>query len=154
MEAIYTVRHACISDANELLVLMRELARFEDYIEQFRVTEDDLLERGLCEGSSQQFIAFIAEAGNGEMLGYALAYMVPFTFDLQPNLILKELYVRETRRGIGIGHALMAAVLASAKTRLRAFEVGCIAEKYVGASLLSKRRWITGQRLGKLDTSA
>jgi len=37
-----------------------------------------------------------------------------FTFDLQPNL-MKELYVRETRRGIGIGHALMAAVLASAK---------------------------------------
>ena len=35
MEAIYTVRHSCISDANELLVLMRELARFEGYIEQF-----------------------------------------------------------------------------------------------------------------------
>lgn len=28
MEAIYTVRHACISDTTELLVLMRELARF------------------------------------------------------------------------------------------------------------------------------
>jgi len=124
MEAIYTVRHACISDTTELLVLMRELARFEGYIEQFCVTENDLLERGLCEGSSQQFIAFVAEAGNGEMLGYALVYMVPFTFDLQPNLILKELYVRETRRGIGIGHALMAAVLASAK------ELGCARLKW------------------------
>lgn len=58
------------------------------------MTEDDLLERGL------------------------------FTFDLQPNLILKELYVRETRRGISIGHALMAAVLASAK------ELGCARLKW------------------------
>ena len=77
MEATYTVRHACISDATELLVLMRELARFEGYIEQFCVTEDDLRERGLYDGSKQQFFAFVAETGNGKLLGYALVYAVP-----------------------------------------------------------------------------
>lgn len=119
MEEIYTVRRARTSDSTKLLVLMRELARFEGYIEQFCVTEDDLLERGLCDGSSQQFFAFVAAAGNGELLGYALVYVVPFTFDLRPNLILKELYIKETTRGVGIGHALMAAVLGFAN------ELGC-----------------------------
>ena len=59
MEATYTVRHASTSDATELLVLMRELARFEGYIEQFCVTEDDLRERGLCDGSKQQILRLL-----------------------------------------------------------------------------------------------
>jgi len=83
------------------------------------VTENDLLERGLHDESKQQFSAFVAEAGNGELLGYALVYAVPFAFDLRPNLVLKELYVRETARGVGIGHALMATVLVFAN------ELGC-----------------------------
>ena len=124
MKATYTVRHACISDAAELLVLMRELARFEGYIEQFYVTEDDLRQRGLCDGSKQQFFAFVAETGDGKLLGYALVYVVPVTFDLRPNLMLKELYVNETTRGVGVGHALMAAVLVSAK------ELGCARLKW------------------------
>lgn len=124
MEATYTVRHACGSDTTELLLLMRELARFEGYLEQFCVTEDDLLARGLGDGSRPQFFAFVAETGDGELPGYALVYMVPFTFDLRPNLMLKELYVKATTRGVGIGHALMAAVLAFAK------ELGCARLKW------------------------
>lgn len=119
MAATYTVRGARASDASGLLVLMRELARFEGYIGQFCVTENDLLERGLCGGPRQQFFAFVAEADNAELLGYAVVYVVPFTYDLRPNLVLKELYVSESTRGAGVGHALMAAVLAAAK------ELGC-----------------------------
>lgn len=117
MTTFYTVRHACPFDTAELLVLMRELACFEGYIAQFCVTEADLLERGLGDGSRQEFFAFVAETDNEELLGYAVAYVVPFTFDLRPNLMLKELYVRQTTRGVGIGQALMAAVVAFAKER-------------------------------------
>lgn len=124
MGAVYTVRRARISDATELLFLMRELARFEGYIDRFCVTEDDLLQRGLGDGSRQQFFVLVAETCDGELLAYALAYVVPFTFDLRPNLVLKELYVRESARGVGIGHALMAKVLASAK------ELGCARLKW------------------------
>lgn len=43
----YTVRRADRHDATAFLALMRELARFEGYLDQFRVSENDLLERGL-----------------------------------------------------------------------------------------------------------
>jgi tRNA U34 5-carboxymethylaminomethyl modifying GTPase MnmE/TrmE len=43
MDARYTVRRATPADAPSLLRLMRELARFEGYLEQFRVSADDLL---------------------------------------------------------------------------------------------------------------
>ena len=51
------------------------------------------------------------------LFGYAVVYLVPYTFDLRPSLVLKELYVGPTLRGTGIGHALMAAVLACAQER-------------------------------------
>lgn len=104
------VRKASAADAPELLALMRELASFEGYLPQFRVTEQDLLARGLGPGSQQQFFAFVAESG-GQLLGYAVAYVVPFTFDLRPNCMLKELFVRGPARGTGAGRALMAAVI-------------------------------------------
>ncbi|PRC93228.1 GNAT family N-acetyltransferase [Solimicrobium silvestre] len=110
-----SVRLALASDAANLLTLMRELAVFEKYIAQFCVTEADLLERGLRADSARQFTAFLAEASNGQLLGYAVVYPVPFTFDLRPNLVLKELFVRETARGLGVGQALMTTVVAHAK---------------------------------------
>ena len=120
----YTVRPACAADASQLLALMRELAAFEGYIEQFCVSEEDLLERGLRGGASPQFSALVAETGKGQLLAYALVYTVPYTFDLRPNLVLKELYVRESARGLGIGQALMAAVLNLAK------QLGCARLKW------------------------
>jgi len=54
MTSVYTVRRALWQDAPALLALMRELARFEGYLDQFRVSENDLLERGLGEGSTRQ----------------------------------------------------------------------------------------------------
>lgn len=124
MAACYSVRRARSADATQLLVLMRELACFEGYSEQFRVTEEALLARGLDEGSRQQFIAFLAQGDSGALLAYAVVYVVPFTFDLRPNLVLKELYVKQAMRGAGIGHALMAAVHDCAK------ELGCARLKW------------------------
>lgn len=116
MKAVaHTVRPACASDARQLLVLMRELARFEGYIGQFCVSEDDLLERGLRGGASPQFTALLAETDKQELLAYALVYTVPYTYDLRPNLVLKELYVRDNARSLGVGQALMAAVITLAK---------------------------------------
>lgn len=112
-----TVRRAGQHDATALLALMRELARFEGYLDQFSVSEKDLLERGLGDTSQQEFTAFVAESGNGALLGHALVYMVPFTFDLRPTLVLKELYVDSSTRGTGIGQALMATVMVEGKTQ-------------------------------------
>lgn len=112
-----TVRRAGAGDAAALLVLMRALARFEGYLDQFRVTETDLLERGLVQGARQEFTALVADDGSGGLLGYAVVCSLPFTYDLLPNLLLKELYVEDARRGLGVGRALMAAVIAEGRAR-------------------------------------
>lgn len=117
MTSSCTVRRAGPGDATALLGLMRALARFEGYLDQFRVTETALLERGLDRGPRQEFTALVADDGSGALLGYAVVCSLPFTYDLLPNLLLKELYVDETSRGLGVGRALMMAVMAEGRAR-------------------------------------
>lgn len=117
MTSACTVRRAGAGDATALLLLMRALARFEGYLEQFRLTETDLLERGLGRQSRQEFTALVADDGSGGLLGYAVVCSLPFTYDLSPNLLLKELYVEDSRRGLGVGRALMMAVMAEGRAR-------------------------------------
>jgi len=53
------VRAAGPDDAQALLALMRELARFEGCDEQFKVTAADLLARGLEPKGTPEFVAFV-----------------------------------------------------------------------------------------------
>lgn len=104
-----TVRPFDRGDVPELIELMRGLARFEGYIDDFRVTEQDLVEHGL--GNPRRFEAFVAQAsGAGPLLGMSVVYLIPWTFDLRPTMVLKELFVADTARGRGVGEALMRHV--------------------------------------------
>ncbi|MEL6544597.1 MAG: GNAT family N-acetyltransferase [Myxococcota bacterium] len=104
------------SDAPALLALMRGLAEFEGYLEGFRVSEDDLIRYGL--GKSPRFRAYVVDgAAPGELLGMAVTYVIPWTYSMRPNLVLKELFVAEPGRGQGVGTALMRAVIGEAKER-------------------------------------
>jgi GNAT superfamily N-acetyltransferase len=94
-------------DVAAVLALMRELAVFERYIAHFRVTEADLLEHGF--GAHPRFGVFVAEHGVA-IIGIAVHYQIPWTFDLRPILVLKELFVSETARGLGAGTALFDLV--------------------------------------------
>lgn len=111
------VRTAGPADAEALLALMRELARFEGYDEQFKVTAADLLARGLEPKDTPEFVAFVAERPDEAPLGYAVVVETPFTFDLRPTVTLKELYVREAARGAGAGCALFEQVLMHGRAR-------------------------------------
>lgn len=111
------VRTAGAADAEALLALMRELARFEGYDEQFKVTAADLLVRGLEPKGQPEFVAFVAERPDGALFGYAVVVETPFTFDLRPTVTLKELYVREAARGTGAGAALFERVLIHGRAR-------------------------------------
>jgi ribosomal protein S18 acetylase RimI-like enzyme/ketosteroid isomerase-like protein len=118
------VRYAVAADATQLLYLMKRLAAVGGYADRFKVNEHDLLERGLAPASSlratAQFTAIVAadrDAASSALNGYALVYEIPFTFDLRPTLVIKELYVDEHVRASGIGKALMRAVVEHAKTR-------------------------------------
>lgn len=110
---MWTVRDFQVADVPELLALMRELAAFEGYLDDFAVTGADLVERGL--GAHPQFYAKVAGGLPGErLLGMAVIYFIPFTYTLRPACVLKELFVRGDARGLGVGQALLAAVASTA----------------------------------------
>ena len=110
------IRRATAADAEPLLALMRGLARFEGYAADFSVTPGDLVERGLAPTGPSQFTAFVGEGAAG-LLGYAVVVEIPFTCDLRPTLLLKELFVADGRRGQGIGRGLFERVRAHGHER-------------------------------------
>lgn len=109
------VRRAVAGDAAALLGSMHALAVFEGYDADFRVGEADLLARGLTPGGAPpQFTALVAEGDRGALCGHAVLLVTPFTYDLRPTAVLKELCVDAAHRGRGVGEALLAAVQAEA----------------------------------------
>ncbi len=94
---------------------MESLARFEGYADAFAVTQEDILERGLSH--EPEFEVLVAHQANEEIIGMAVFYFIPFTFDLCPELVLKELYVRQASRGSGAGRALMSRLTEIAQAR-------------------------------------
>lgn len=109
------VREFNETDIEQLLNLMRGLAAFEHYLDAFAVSRDDLIERGL--NGSPQFTALVAVNHNDELLGMAVYYLVPYTYDLAPDMVLKELFVSEDARSQGVGEALMERLQQDAKSR-------------------------------------
>ncbi|MES2039033.1 MAG: GNAT family N-acetyltransferase [Pseudomonadota bacterium] len=113
-QAKFRVRPALAADAAGLLQLMRELAAFEGYLAEFRITAEDLLARGLG-AERPQFRAHVAATPTGALLGYAVLVEVAFTYDLRPDWRLKELYVTATARQLGVGRTLMETVITDAR---------------------------------------
>jgi GNAT superfamily N-acetyltransferase len=107
------IRKAVESDISNLLSLMRELAEFEKYANDFAVTEDVLREQGFHR-SPPDFHSLIAEQGGG-LVGFLVYYFVPFTYRAKPNLIIKELYIADGYRSRGVGKLLMKAVAREAE---------------------------------------
>ncbi len=90
------IRKAVEADIPSLLPLMRELAEFEKYAEDFAVTEEVLREQGFRH-SPPDFHCLVAEQG-GELVGFLVYYFVAFTYRAKPNLIIKELYIAGPHR--------------------------------------------------------
>lgn len=97
------------ADAPQLWELMRQLAKFEGYIDEFAVTEADLVAFGL--GEEALFHTYVASIeADRELCGMAVTYPLLWTFDRRPTLVLKELFVSENARGAGVGAALFRKV--------------------------------------------
>ena len=107
------VRLAERTDVDRLLELMRGLARFEEYIDNFAVTRESVLQHGF--GDGRLFTAFVAEQED-DLVGMAVVYTIPWTYTLRPKVVLKELFVAESARNLGAGKALMAAVVSHARS--------------------------------------
>lgn len=109
------IRDATVEDIPKLLHLMRQLAVFESYAARFRITEEALLERGFAPDRAPEFSAILGVIDNVPV-GYAVTYTIPFTFDLRPTVVLKELFVESHCRNTGMGSALMTAVIERARS--------------------------------------
>jgi GNAT superfamily N-acetyltransferase len=106
--ATLVIRKAVEADIPNLLPLMRQLAEFEKYADDFAITEEVLREQGFRRSPSD-FHCLIAEEC-GELVGFLAYYFIPFTYRAKPNLIIKELYIGEQYRSKGAGKLLMKAV--------------------------------------------
>src|SRR2546428_13037220 len=107
------IRRAVEADVPNLLPLMRELARFENYEKSFAITEEGLREQGFRR-SPPDFHCLVAEENN-QLAGLAVYYFVPFTYRAKPSVIVKELYVANGYRSKGVGKLLMKAVAKEAE---------------------------------------
>jgi GNAT superfamily N-acetyltransferase len=110
----FVIRSAGPDDAETIVELVRELARFEHLEEFVRATPDDF--RTHLFGSRPLAEAILAEVG-GEAVGFALYFATFSTFRGRPGIYLEDLYVRPEQRGRGIGKALLASVASAGAAR-------------------------------------
>lgn len=85
-----------------MLELMRALAMFEGYEDHFNVTEQAI--NTLCL-EQQRFNVLVAEV-QAEVQGILVYFFQPFTYDLTPWLVIKELYVADALRQRRLGDRL------------------------------------------------
>jgi diamine N-acetyltransferase len=109
----FSVRLARPDDADALIGMMRALAVFEGYLPRFRVTADDLRARAF--GPDAQCGILVAQGDDGGLAGYAVWLVQPFTYDLRPTVILKELFVDTAYRRDGIASHLLARLRCEAE---------------------------------------
>jgi len=103
------IRDALPADIPQLLRLMRALAEAENYGADFAVGAQDLEMHGF--GAQLQFFTKLAvDEERAVAVGMAVFYLMPFTYDLRPTLVLKELYVDAAYRDRGVGERLMVAL--------------------------------------------
>jgi GNAT superfamily N-acetyltransferase len=99
------IRPARPGDIGVIHGLIRDLAAYEQGLDQMAATEDDL--RAALLASQPSLFAHVAEAG-GEVVGFALWFISYSTWTGRHGIYLEDLYVTPDQRGHGHGRALLA----------------------------------------------
>ncbi|MGY5846200.1 N-acetyltransferase family protein [Salegentibacter sp. HM20] len=102
----YTIREAKKADMPAVLELIKELAEFENALDQVEIHLDDLVKEGFEE---KNFKCFVAEV-KGRIEGMALVYFRFSTWKGR-TVHLEDLIVRKKMRGTGLGGALYQQVV-------------------------------------------
>jgi GNAT superfamily N-acetyltransferase len=107
----FLIRPAEPDDMGQVLELIRELAIFEREPDAVEVSVEDLKNDGF--GKAPRFTCFVG-VGEGRILGMALCYP---RYSTWKGLVihLEDLIVTESARGMGLGSALLTAVIRHAR---------------------------------------
>ena len=98
------VRDAVQNDMKQVLMLIKELAKFEKEPNAVILNEEQLVHDGFSE--NPKFKCFVAESNN-EIIGMALGYPRYSTWK-GVTMHLEDLIVTKSRRGNGIGSLLFS----------------------------------------------
>lgn len=98
-----TIRLAEEKDVPLILTFIKELAEYENLLQEVVATEE-VLHKSLFKEQKAEVI--IGEV-NGEPVSFALFFSNFSTFLGKPGLYLEDLYVREKWRGYGFGKQLL-----------------------------------------------
>lgn len=98
------VRDAIENDMKQVLMLIKELAKFEKEPNAVILNEEQLVRDGFSE--NPKFKCFVAESNN-EIIGMALGYPRYSTWK-GVTMHLEDLIVTKSRRGNGIGSLLFS----------------------------------------------
>ncbi len=98
------IRHAVADDAETILHLIHQLARYEKAEDQVVCSVDDIVRDGF--GDSPLFNCLLADY-DGQTVGMALFFYNWSTWTGRPTLYLEDLFVMPSHRGKGLGLALL-----------------------------------------------
>ena len=101
------IRQANIEDAELILSLIKDLAKFEQLLDSVVATADDI--RKNVFGDNKFIYVLIAEYDSNPV-GFALFFHNYSTFVGKPGIYLEDLYVKEEYRNKGIGKKLLQEI--------------------------------------------
>lgn len=113
-EKDFDISRAAKKDLPRVVALMRELAEFEEILDEFHVTEKLLEQYLFCENP---IVELLLGRIDGEIRGYALYFHNFSSFRGRPGMYLEDLYVDPKARGCGLGKALLLEVAKLASDR-------------------------------------
>ncbi|MGW1248905.1 N-acetyltransferase family protein [Streptomyces sp. NPDC002535] len=99
------IRTATPADVPVIHALVRDLAEYEKALDEVRTTPQQLQEALF--GERPATFAHVAEAEDGEVVGFALWFLNFSTWRGVHGIYLEDLYVRPEVRGGGHGKALL-----------------------------------------------
>jgi GNAT superfamily N-acetyltransferase len=102
-----TIRPATIDDVGTILSFIRQLADYEQLLDQVVATEERLRESLF--GAAPAAEVLLALDG-GRPVGFALFFHTYSTFLAQRGVYLEDLFVEPAARGRGVGRLLLGAV--------------------------------------------
>lgn len=114
MNSSVIIRPGRLEDMAPVFELVKALAEYEKAPQEVVTSPEEFKNSGF--GPEKVFDTFVAEAENGEIVGFAL-YFTAYSTWKGKALYLEDFYVKESFRGTGVAQKLFESVLDVAKSR-------------------------------------